>query len=255
MTFKPSITSTRCLIGIAATSVSLSLSAQPYAQDINRFDGDHIRLRTNVTGFKESGAADTGKEMCAPVGSGLAVREELTSGDLVVRFYDIPDKPRRDVPQEALNACKTDDRVNIYTAYTIPKNKFIMFDFKRSGVTFGGLVIPFKFRLAGNKEVTSSSTIAPYVGFRSRYLQAFGLSIEPLLSAGLGLVPVRNPADNTTETKSALSVAAGLVMTSSKNEKFTAGLVVGRDFLSESDRLLDPSVDKAWLSFYLGIAM
>jgi Sec-independent protein secretion pathway component TatC len=116
-------------------------------------------------------------------------------------------------------------------------------------------VVPFKFRLGGDKGITASSTIAPYVGFRMAFFQGFGLSFTPLISGGLGLVPVTDQNTNTTETKSALSLATGFIMTSSKNERFNAGILIGKDVLSKTDRERDPNVDKAWLSFYLGVSM
>lgn len=79
--------------------------------------------------------------------------------------------------------------------------------------------------------------------------------MTPIVSAGLGLVPITNPTTNSTETKAALSTAVGLVVTSSKSESFNAGVLIGKDFLGEVDRKNDPSVGKLWLSFYVGYAL
>jgi hypothetical protein len=265
MTEKPIsiIAASVCFICLSAalpwSAEAQQTNAATFPGDEDRLDGDHLRLRTNVYGFVESGAAQGAPKKCAPQGSGLTVLQEATDGTLVVQFYDIPDSPRgvltEEVAKEALSKCPPADRVNPYTAYQIARAALSTFGFKRSGLAFGALVVPFKFRLGGDKGITSSSTIAPYVGFRTRYLQGFGLSFTPILSAGLGLVPVTDRTENKTETRPALSLAVGLVMTSSKNEKFNAGLVFGRDVLSNSDRALDPNVDKAWLSFYLGLAI
>ena len=235
--------------------------ATSFPGDQDRLGGDHLTLRTNAYGFKELSApgkpSEKPSDKCAPQGSKLRVLQEL-NGMLTVQFSDIPDQPRGilgtpQVTQEALDACK--DRVNTHTAYQISRTALEGFGFRRSGVTFGGLVVPFKYRLGGDKGITSSSTVAPYVGFRTSYLQGYGVSFTPIVSAGLGLVPVTNPTEGKTETKPAFSLAIGLVMTSSKNDQFNAGLVFGRDLLSSSDRALDPNVDKTWLSFYLGVAM
>lgn len=258
---------------ISASVICLSAAALPHSacaqqatatqstlpSDDDRLDGDHLRLRTNAYGFKEAHAEEPRKPYCAPQGSGLTVLQEDRDGKLTVQFYDVPDKARgiltQQVSEAAIEKCPPAQRVNQYTAYQIAKDTLKSFGFRRSGVTFGGLVIPFKFRLGGDRGITSSSTVAPYVGIRSRYLQFFGLSFTPIVSAGLGLVPVSNAAENQTETRPALSLAVGMVMTSSKNDQFNAGLVFGRDVLSRSDRALDPNVDKPWLSFYLGVAM
>jgi hypothetical protein len=228
----------------------------------DRLAGDHLRLRTFVFGFMES---DAGKDKkCAPPGTGLAVSRDQ-SGTLIVRFYDIPsltevkkdfDVKAGDGEFEKLWKRCEDSLVNNYTSYKIDRDELLTHDFKRSGVTFGGLLIPFKYRLSGDKGFVSSSTVAPYVGFRTRYLQTFGVSFTPILSAGVAFVPVRNPNGGTDpETKNAMSFAAGFVMTTSKDEKFNAGVVIGRDVLSDSDRRLDPNVNKPWLSFYIGFEM
>jgi hypothetical protein len=65
-------------------------------------------------------------------------------------------------------------------------------------------------------------------------------------------VPITDPATNQTETKNALTMAFGMVLTSSKNQKFSAGILFGWDFLSEADQARDPNVEKPWLSFYVG---
>jgi hypothetical protein len=241
----------------ASQSTQQGAQANNFPGDRDSLEGDHLTLRTNGYGFKDVSVPGKPSDKCAPQGSKLRVIQILKD-TLTVQFIDIPDKPRGilgtpQVTQEALDACK--NRVNTHTAYEISRTELDRFGFRRSGITFGGLVVPFKYRLGGDKGITSSSTVAPYVGFRTSYLQGFGVSFTPILSAGLGLVPVTDPNAGKTETKPAFSLAAGIVMTSSKNDQFNAGLIFGRDLLSKSDRALDPNVDKLWLSFYLGVAM
>jgi hypothetical protein len=57
------------------------------------------------------------------------------------------------------------------------------------------------------------------------------------------------------DTKSALSFATGLVLTHEKNKAFTAGILFGKDFLSTEDRISDPTVDKIWTSLYIGLTV
>ena len=283
-----------CVICFSLTALPCAALAESAGQlsaptDEDRFDGDHLWLRSNVYGFSESGKADP--IYCAPQGSTLRVLREATDGTLYVQFYEIPQRAEtartlrgQNVTQAALDACpdpkKTADpqpakpsstpdpqpakpsttsksyvRVNLHTTYQINKAELQNFGFKRSGITFGMLIVPFKFRLGGDRAVTPSSSIAPYVGFRTHRAQGFGLTFTPILAAGLGMVPITDPAENKTVPKPALTLATGLVMTSSKNEKFNAGLVFGKDVLSKSDQALDPNVDKWWLSFYVGIAI
>ncbi|MDH4259005.1 MAG: hypothetical protein OEW16_01755 [Gammaproteobacteria bacterium] len=261
MTIKLGLLATsRSVVLVFAALISTCALAQSQASNVasagTSLVGDHVRVQTHVIGFKESGRTSLSeKEWCAPRDSGVAIRHEA-DGIYTVRFYDIPNIAEAELKKTGLGQdCLAAGLVNLDSSYTISKNKLATFDYKRSGVTFGGLVIPFKFRLGGDKALSSSSTIAPYVGFSSRYLQFFGVSLNPVITGGVGFVPVFNPASGTAETRSAMSFGVGFVMTSSKNDQFSAGLILGRDVLSKSDRALDPNVNKPWLSFYLGVAM
>ena len=226
-----------------------------FPTDVNSLAGDHIRVQTHLIGFVESTSPASDKKRCAPAGSGLRVVHDV-SGVLTVRFYDVEKIAGADADlTDTAKQCKAAGLVSEDASYTIGKTELQKYDYKRSGVTFGGLVVPFKFRLGGDKAVTSSSTVAPYLGFTTRYLQGFGLSLNPVIMAGVGMVPVANPDTRTAETKTAFSFGAGFVLTSSKNNEFNAGLIIGRDILSSADRARDPNVDKPWLSFYLGVSM
>jgi hypothetical protein len=222
-----------------------------YAGDNDIFDGDILKLYTNVAEFEVIGD-DLDAKHCAPKGSVLAVtsdRNDLLS----VRFKKVP--PGKDhalmeeTPSEdAVNKCKP--IVNDYTQYEIGKGVLLRHAFRRSGVTFGALVVPFKFYVSGDRTITTSSTIAPYIGFRLP--QSFSLTVTPIASVGLGLVPVTDASSGETETKSALSAAFGFAVKSSKNDAFNAGFLVGRDFLSKADEKADPNLRKAWFSLYVG---
>jgi len=223
--------------------------------DGGSLEGDHIRLVTTITGFKAVSEGDTNKALCAPAGARLSV-SKLVGTDLHVRFLTIEDAPwyATKPDPEALAMCPADKRVKLYTDYKITATTITNVDYKRSGVTFGGLVVPFKFRLGKSKELVSSATIAPYVGFRTAS-SIFGLYFTPVLAAGLSTVPVADIANSTTATKTAYTVAAGIKLSSTKNENFNAGLLIGHDYLNKADRLSDPNVSKPWISLYLGYSM
>jgi hypothetical protein len=108
--------------------------------------------------------------------------------------------------------------------------------------------------LAQSWHTRGRATIAPYIGFTPRQLQFLGVTLSPIATAGLALVPIADPNGGST-TKAAFSYGFGLVMKSSKNEQFSAGLVIGQDLVSNADRAQDPNARKPWLSFYLGVAL
>ena len=245
----------RCLLFfLVCTSAAAQSSTIP--SDENSLKDDHVRITTN---FSPILAPNDAKQYCAPTGSRMAISDTDDTW-LYVRFLSITDESDKLLDQsdkDALAACpKGPDgqRVNIFTAYKIAKSDFNHLDYKRSGVSFGALVVPFKFRLGKSKELVSSSTVAPFLGFRTAWL-TFGLTFTPVIAAGLSVVPVADSTSGATESKSAYTFAAGFRLTSTKNDQFNAGLLFGHDFLNKSDRQQDPSVAKPWLSFYLGYAL
>ena len=192
---------------------------------------------------------------CAAAGSRLKVeRDDPKSKNLHFRFLQIASKDDNIKDDAAIAECKSADTANTYTAYQVDREYFKSIPWKRTGVTFGALVVPFKFRLGSAKELVSSATIAPFVGFRTGYVP-FGVELTPVVAAGLSVVPVTNTSTSSTESKAAYTFAAGFRATSAKNEQFNAGLLFGRDFLNKSDRLNDPNVTKPWISFYLGYSI
>ena len=238
-----------------------------YPTDDNKYDGDHLRFKTIVRGFDDSYAsADADKDKdkknkCAPPDSQLEVKAERQDKKLLVRFRVVPhesdykkDNDESRTMLKALADCAEKDRVNTYTSYVVDKNLLTGSSvFRRAGVVFGGLVVPFKLRLGGDRGVASSSTVAPFIGYRLPY-DFWGMTFQPIFAAGLGLVPVSDPSTGKTDTKTAFSFSFGVISASSKNDKFLSGFVVGRDVLSKSDRDLDPNVNKWWMSFYAGTA-
>lgn len=240
----------------AAGNSAAQSPAAAIPSDGNKLTGDHIRLQTNATDFMSLDAAGASASKCAPVGSRIAVSEETTT-DVFLRFISITneaDSLLTQADKDALKACPVENRVNGFSQYKLSKNKLAQTSYQRSGITFGALVVPFKYRL-GAKELVSSSAIAPYIGFRTAWLQGFGMTFTPILAAGLSLVPVTDAGTSTTATKSAYTFAAGLRLTSSKSESFSAGLILGRDFLNKVDKAGDKNADKPWVSFYLGYAL
>jgi hypothetical protein len=226
--------------------------------DNGAFRDDHLRFPVTISGLVSMAAdAPAGVTYCAPKGSRVTVTAE-DDKDIYVRFLSVTDETdflKATSDEQSLQGCPKPRRVNGFTIYRMAKERLKLIDYKRSGVSFGGLVVPFKYRLGSAKQLVSSSTIAPFIGFRTAMLQDFGLTFTPLVAAGLSLVPVADADGKSTSSRSAYTFAVGLRLTSSKNESFSAGLLFGRDFLNKADREADPSVKKPWLSFYVGASI
>lgn len=224
-------------------------SAQAATPEDKYVAGDHYILQTDAYGFlaKPDSATVDRSPRCAGRGTGMRI-VEITDENYTVRFDDVKSSLESDTC--GVNAKPVDDR----STYTITKAGANGLATKQTGLTFGTLVVPFKFRLGSNNKLVSSSTIAPYLGWRYSRFQGYGTDVIPVMAAGLALVPITNPVTGENETKTGFSTAFGLTLTNVKSANFSAGILVGRDFLSKSDHALDASSKKVWISIWLGLS-
>ncbi|HEX5354757.1 MAG TPA: hypothetical protein VFW93_00970 [Aquabacterium sp.] len=238
------------LAAIACLAPLCACAADDANAGSSQFDGDRLKLYVAVPHFTvhhpdASKAKAAATEFCGPPDSKLSAFKD--GGDkILVRFIEIePDKNK---------ACGDTPPVQLGVQYEIAKSMLATdYDVRRTGATFGALVIPFKFRIGADNPVSSSSTIAPYVGWRTGLLSSYGITLTPYFSAGLGLVPVSDPTTGTTDTRNAFSAATGLVLRSSKSDAFQFGIAFGKDFLDKQSKLQDPSVNKPWISVFIGL--
>lgn len=215
----------------------------------NSSSGDHFILNKDLYYvYPVSQAAVAPKTpRCAYSKTAISARE-IGDQQVIIYFHEVS-------PPQISDTCAEDaPPVIVGSDYVINRTEWDKLDAKVTGLTFGTLVVPFKFRLGAEKKLVSSATIAPYMGWRWSRAQFYGLDIRPIVSAGLGIVPVTDAATNKTETKAAFSTAIGLTLHTVKDAGFTAGVVFGKDFLGKGDKGTDPSVDKMWLSVWVGLA-
>ena len=227
-----------------------------FSADDDSLVGDQLEFETEAFPFAMAGTPESQTSIfCAPVRSIARVSHEDLQGKVYMNFDESTD-------ESIVECISDDDAISVQSGiqYTIERSDLEKFDYRRKGVVFGGLVVPFKYYLSGDKRVATSTTVAPYVGLRNAEL--WGLHITPVISGGLGLVPVNSTATDEngvtttgSDTKAALSVAAGIRLTSDKNKAFSAGILFGKDFLSNADRSADPTVGKLWTSLYFGLAI
>lgn len=227
---------------------------KPYPSSDGTMVGDMIKLRANVEGFTPYGAKVADAKRCAPANS--TGRITADDGNVVgVRFTYVPIDAdnQKNFLLGSQSACPTDRRVVWGIQYTIQRGDLLNHDHNLIGFQFGGMVVPFKYYMGGDKRLSSSSTIAPYMGVSIPL--GLGLTVTPVVSAGLGLVPVDPSGDENDGTKAAFSSSVGFMLKSKKNSAWTAGFLVGRDFVSKKERGDDDTVNKAWTSLFVGYAL
>lgn len=236
--------------GEAAAAAAAKGEAQTmkFAESGDNLAGDTIRFMVNIYGI-DPYQGTVPKQRCALSGSKARVSAD-DGENLWFRFTNVGGESLFDGAGEHADAtCPSDQRVTLGIQYKKAKAEILSYDHRLVGWAFGGMVVPFKYYLGGDKKILSSATLAPYLGVKLPFF--LGTTITPVASAGLALVPVENQ-DGNTETNPALSMSLGLLLTSSKSSSFSSGILVGRDFMGKEDRGDDDTVTKPWFSIYLG---
>lgn len=233
-----------------------------YASSSTQMVGDIVNIKSDMYGFQVVNATDAVKEnkYCALFDSDLRINGRNNTYTFVElrepkKLFGFSKDDRKNKPVKGLVCPENAEMLTTGVAYRIANELFDSVHKKTSGVAFGALIVPFKFRLGHENKLISSSTIAPYLGYRFKFLQAASMQAVPVVAVGLGIVPVFNPTTNETDTKTGLSAAVGFIVTSEKSQNFSAGFVLGKDFVGRSDRILDPNVNMPWISLWLGVAV
>lgn len=242
-------TAKRVAMAVSLMAFIQSVFAAPAATPDKYVAGDHYILQDDAHGFLPTStvAQAPTQQRCAGKGTKVMIVDRTDAG-YTVRFAEVKAAQSADTcPVGALTVIEG-------STYTITKVSANQLATKSTGLVFGTLVVPFKFRLGSDKKLVSSSTIAPYLGWRWSRMQGYGTDVIPVVSAGLGLVPVTNPVTQQTDTKSAFSLAAGFTLTNVKSANFSAGVLLGRDFLSKEDHQLDPTSKRMWVSIWVGLS-
>lgn len=129
----------------------------------------------------------------------------------------------------------------------------------RYGLTYGALVVPFKYHMNGKRELTSNASLGPYLGYRTDLGgRGFGLTFIGFLGAGSTSVTTSSSTQSgvtgTTGSgsQSLFSFSYGVGAVATIKGAFQAGLVLGWDHVDKGANY--PYNDKSWLAVEVGYA-
>jgi len=120
-----------------------------------------------------------------------------------------------------------------------------------SGLSYGLLVVPFKYHIKGSKDFKGSGSIGPYAGYKTES-SAWGASVEFVGFGGLSSVPVEDVVDGKSKTTdvSAFSYGAGVI--GRIRDNFQLGVIIGADRVGKNVNY--PDNGKAWIAISVGYA-
>lgn len=133
---------------------------------------------------------------------------------------------------------------------TISKENVDHITWHREGLTYGMLVVPYKYHLAGAKDLTGESSIGTYIGYKQDFISDFSLTIAPF--AGLSTVPVTqsNATAGTSSTTNVAAFSYGLGFIGEIKHKVQFGLVFGADRTGSDSGYKDDG--KGWVALAVG---
>jgi len=203
--------------------------------DADNYLGDRIRFAVKVEVTQRRSQA----KVCIPPLTRMSVIGKQDQ-DLVVKIRD--------------GATDCDKKpIDTGEAYLLSLTEVSQSGLARTGSTYGALIVPFKWHMQGDREVTGSSTVGAYLGYRFETANAIGYTLTPVAFMGASNVSVAKTGANgeaTNESLFGFSAGFGLIGTFKKD--FQAGVVVGWDHVNKSAGYQYNG--KPWLALEIGFS-
>lgn len=122
----------------------------------------------------------------------------------------------------------------------------------RYGLTFGTLIVPFKYHLGGSESFSGSASVGGYVGYRQEKSGFLGLDVQYVAFIGASNVPVSKTTNGTTTTENMFGVSYGIGILGTVKGSFHMGIILGADRVNSSADYIDNG--KPWIAVELGYA-
>jgi hypothetical protein len=230
-----------------ALASSLACASVWAANDEVNYLGDKLSFTVNVRGKVDTKGDGNTTDVCIPASTslrGLSKLDTAANGTgLQVRLANVfgtvkdCDDDRKTVPGNTVINLSADE---------VKRSKPT-----RYGLTYGGLVVPFKYHLTGEKEFRPGGTVAPYLGYRfDRNYLGFSFKLVGFLG-GAG-VTVDQEVDGEKKSQTLAGISYGLGLIGTVKEEFQMGIVVGADRVSKSANYAQNG--KTWIALSLGFA-
>lgn len=122
----------------------------------------------------------------------------------------------------------------------------------RYGLTYGTLLVPYKYQLGGDKSFASKASVGGYLGFRQDRSGWSGLALQYVGFIGAATVPVSQTIDGQSQVQQISGVSYGLGILGTVKSEFQMGLVIGADRVSKNANYVNNG--KPWIALSLGFA-
>jgi hypothetical protein len=162
------------------------------------------------------------------------------------RVRDVSDPPN----QTKRCRCTSDNEVKEGDIVVIPKNVLSGTPPSRIGLSYGTLLVPYKYHLEGSKNFTGNATVGGYIGYR-HYLDLIGLEMQYVCFLGAAPISVDiTDANGETSSQTLFGVSYGVGILGKVKNSFNIGAVFGADKVNDSTNYI--SNGKPWIAVEIG---
>jgi hypothetical protein len=121
----------------------------------------------------------------------------------------------------------------------------------RYGLTYGALLVPYKYHVAGSKSFTGNTSVGGYIGWRADRSR-MGLALQTVFFLGAASIPVTQTSNGESTTQNMSGVSYGVGIIGTVKGAFQMGVVIGADRVNKNAGYEDNG--KTWLAVELGYA-
>jgi hypothetical protein len=235
---------------IACALVVSTVAAQAAENDDFNYVGDKLSFAVNVKGQL---GGKGGQAVCVPAKLALrGMRADPSTANSADTFLGLYVHIAKFGAGKAACVDAQDKEMTALPANTliyIDKSQFDIGQPNRYGLTYGGLIVPFKYHLKGSKEFKGGSTIGPFLGYRfDGNDHGFGVKLVGFL--GASTISVEQNIDGTAKTQTLAGFSYGLGAIGTVKGAFQMGVVFGVDRVSRSANYGDNG--KVWMAVAIG---
>jgi len=203
--------------------------------DADNYLGDRVRFAVKV----EVTQRRNGGKVCIPPLTRMSVIGRQNN-DLVVKIRD-----------GATDCAK--NSIDTGEAYLLTLDEVSQSGLARTGSTYGALIVPFKWHMQGDREITGSSTVGAYLGYRFETANAIGYTLTPVAFMGAANISVaKTTSTGEAKNESLFGFSAGFGLIGTFKKDFQAGVVIGWDHVNKSAGYQYNG--KPWLALEIGFS-
>jgi hypothetical protein len=122
----------------------------------------------------------------------------------------------------------------------------------RYGLTYGTLLVPFKYHFVGDKSFSAESSVGGYLGWRQDRTGFTGLALQYVVFLGATSISVLQTTNGSTNSQNMTGVSYGLGLLGTVKGNFHMGIVIGADRVNSSANYANNG--KLWGAVSLGYA-